>query len=290
MASSIHAAVQEMIARDEQHILDAWTKEQLSSPAMRSDLINEDQLRGQSRTFLRTLRDGMASGNIDVQSSVWAEMRNQLTDLSRQRARMGFSPSETARFVFSLKQGLFASLGSAFANKPAEMADAMWQVTTLLDNLGLFTTEAYQATREDVIKRQQQEMMELSTPVVQLWEGVLALPLIGTLDSTRTQTVMEALLQRIVDTGSELAILDITGVPLVDTLTAQHILKTVTATRLMGAECIISGVRPQIAQTIVHLGVDLGDVVTKSTLASALQYAFQRRRLVVKKLGDTAAK
>ena len=234
MASSISVAVQELIARDEQSILDNWMKEQLSASTMRSDLINDDQLRGQSRSFLRALREGLVSGNADINHNAWSDMRAQLTELTRQRARMGFSPSETARFVFSLKQGLFGSLRSAFADRPKDLAEAMWQTTTLLDNLGLFTTEAYQATREDVIKRQQQEMMELSTPVVQLWEGVLALPLIGTLDSTRTQTVMEALLQRIVETSSELAILDITGVPVVDTLTAQHILKTVTATRLMG--------------------------------------------------------
>lgn len=282
MASEILARVNELIARDEAKILEAWLTEQNASLTMRGDLITDDQLRAQSRAFLRGLRDGMQGSNVDIGSPAWGEMRSLLADLSRQRARMGFSPSDTARFVFSLKQPLFGTLRDAFTDVAA-LADALWQTTVLLDNLGLFTTETHLQAREEVIQRQQHEMFELSTPVVQLWEGVLALPLIGTLDSSRTQTVMEALLQRIVDTSSELAILDITGVPMVDTLTAQHILKTVTATRLMGAECIISGVRPQIAQTIVHLGVDLGDVVTKATLASALQYAFERRNLVVKK-------
>ena len=283
MASDLFHRLTSLIQRDEAKILESWLREQQAASTMRGDLITDDQLRAQSRTFLQSLREGMQGGDGDLSSPSWGEMRSFLSDLSRQRARMGFAPSETARFVFSLKQPLFETARTAFTDNAAALADALWQVTTLLDNLGLLTTEAHMQAREEVIQRQQNEMLELSTPVVQLWDGVLALPLIGTLDSARTQTVMEALLQRIVDTSSEMAILDITGVPMVDTLTAQHILKTVTATRLMGAECIISGVRPQIAQTIVHLGVDLGDVVTKATLASALQYAFQKRNLVVKK-------
>lgn len=288
MATDTLKRVNDLVARDEAKILESWLREQKAAVTMRGDLITDEQLLTQSRVFLRGLRDGMQGSNIDINTPAWGEMRSLLSDLSRQRARMGFSPSETARFVFSLKQPLFETLRGSYANDAEGLGDALWQTTSLLDNLGLFTTESHLQAREEVIQRQQNEMLELSTPVVQLWDGVLALPLIGTLDSTRTQTVMEALLQRIVDTGSELAILDITGVPMVDTLTAQHILKTVTATRLMGAECIISGVRPQIAQTIVHLGVDLGDVVTKATLASALQYAFQRRNLVVKKSSSAA--
>jgi rsbT co-antagonist protein RsbR len=204
-----------------------------------------------------------------------------LEDISRSRAEQGFSPSETATFVFSLKEPLQDLMQRDFGNDANTLASAMRSANQLLDRLGLYTTEVYQRGREQVIVRQQQELMELSTPVVTLWHGVLALPVIGTLDSARTQVVMESLLQRIVDTGTSIAIIDITGVPTVDTLTAQHLLKTVAAARLMGADCIISGIRPQIAQTIVHLGVELGSVVTKATLADAFAVALQRVGLAV---------
>ena len=193
-----------------------------------------------------------------------------------------FTPTETATFVFSLKQPLFALLRRELADDPERVTSETWRISTLLDQLGLYTTEAYQQTREEVIVRQQQELLELSTPVVQLWDRILALPLVGTLDSSRTQVVMESLLERIVSSGSEIAIIDITGVPTVDTLVAQHLLKTIAATRLMGADCIISGIRPQIAQTIVHLGVDLGAVVTKATLADAFAMALARLGLDVR--------
>ena len=207
-----------------------------------------------------------------------------LANLSRSRGLQGFSPSETASFVFSLKKPLFARLRREFSKDAGALAEETWAATELLDKLGLYTTEVYQKSREEVIARQQQEMLELSTPVVKLWDGILALPMIGTLDSARTQVVMETLLQRIVETGSSIAIIDITGVPTVDTLTAQHLLKTVTAARLMGAECIISGIRPQIAQTIVHLGVDLGDVTTKATLADAFAIALERTGRAVRRV------
>jgi rsbT co-antagonist protein RsbR len=207
-----------------------------------------------------------------------------LDDFSVSRAQQGFSPSETAMFIFSLKQPIFDRLqGGAGGN--AASARQSWETGVLLDRLGLYTTEVFQRGREQVIIRQQQELMELSTPVVTLWEGVLALPLIGTLDSARTQVVMESLLQRIVDSGASIAIIDITGVPTVDTLTAQHLLKTVAAARLMGADAIISGIRPQIAQTIVHLGVELGTVITKATLADAFSVALKRLGLAVQKAG-----
>ena len=195
-------------------------------------------------------------------------MRSSPTSPDR-GARDGFTPSETATFVFSLKRPLFERCGRSSAATPRRWPNEIGTGIVLLDQLGLYTTEVYQKGREEIIARQQQEMLELSTPVVELWDGILALPLIGTLDSARTQVVMESLLQRIVDTGAEIAIIDITGVPTVDTLVAQHLLKTVAAARLMGADCIISGIRPQIAQTIVHLGVDLTDVITKATLADA---------------------
>jgi rsbT co-antagonist protein RsbR len=206
----------------------------------------------------------------------WDSVRDFLNNVSRSRAKQGYTPSETAVFVFSLKQPLFARLRTSLGNDAGQLADELWVATAMIDRLGLYTTEMYQKGREEVIARQQQELMELSTPVVKLWDNVLALPLIGTLDSERTQVVMETLLQRIVETGAMIAIIDITGVSTVDTLVAQHLMKTIAAARLMGADCIISGIRPQIAQTIVHLGVDLTDVVTKASLADAFLVALQR--------------
>jgi rsbT co-antagonist protein RsbR len=199
-----------------------------------------------------------------------------LADFSRSRGLRGFTPSETATFVFSFKQPLFSALRRSSEQNPVELVENMWVTNLLLDKLGLYTTEVYQKSREEVIRRQQAEMLELSTPVVQLWEGIVALPLIGTLDSERTNIVMETLLQTIVETHSELAIIDITGVPTVDTLVAQHLLRTVAAARLMGADCIISGIRPQIAQTMVHLQIDLSTVTTKATMAEALRFALKR--------------
>jgi rsbT co-antagonist protein RsbR len=215
-------------------------------------------------------------------------VRDILQRVSFTRAQQGFTPSETATFVLSLKKPLFEALRAAAGGDANFLAAETWNATELLDRLALFTTEIYMKAREELIARQSQDMLELSTPVVKLWDGVLALPMIGTLDSSRTQIVMENLLQRIVETGADVAILDITGVPTVDTLTAQHLIKTVTAARLMGAECIISGIRPQIAQTIVHLGVDLGDIVTKATLADAFKLALSRRGMVLAKGRDTA--
>ena len=202
-------------------------------------------------------------------------MRSFLDHFSGERARSGFSAEQTASFVFSFKAAVFRLLRDNSKDAAAIVAQIVaW--TELIDALGLHTVTSFQKSREDVIKRQQSDLLELSTPVIKLWEGVLALPMIGTLDSARTQIVMETLLSRIVETGSQIAILDITGVPTVDTLVAQHLMKTVTAIRLMGAECIISGIRPQIAQTIVHLGVDLGNITTKANLADALALAMRR--------------
>jgi rsbT co-antagonist protein RsbR len=220
-------------------------------------------------------------GAANLESGSWEETKSFLGDLSRSRATQGFSPTETATFVFSLKQPLFDRLRSEVGSDAQTLVEEVCTATEVLDKLGLYTTEMYQKGREQVILRQQQEMLELSTPVTRLWDGVLAVPLIGTLDSARTQVVMESLLSTIVETGASIAIVDITGVPTVDTLVAQHLLKTVAAARLMGAECIISGIRPQIAQTIVHLGVNLGDVITKATLAEAFKVALARRGLMV---------
>jgi len=242
------------------------------------------ELESQTREFWRLFQAALStSGTGGVGGSEWQEIRQFLEQLSRERALKGFSSSETASFLFSLKRPLFELIQNNFADDARALGDQLWLVSELVDDLGLHSVKAYQKTREEVIQRQQEEMLELSTPVVKLWDGVLALPMIGTLDSQRTQVVMESLLQRIVDTGSEIAIIDITGVPTVDTLVAQHLLKTVTAIRLMGADAIISGVRPQIAQTIVHLGLDLQGIVTKANLADALALALKRTGLTVAK-------
>jgi rsbT co-antagonist protein RsbR len=263
-------------------ILAAWTKEQASG-TKRSTAADED-LRARCSELLSAMRRALStSGADDVQGPAWAPVRDVLQRVSFTRAQQGFTPSETATFVLSLKRPLFDALRAAAGSDTETFAADIWVATELLDRLALFTTEIYMKTREELIARQSQDMLELSTPVVKLWDGVLALPMIGTLDSSRTQVVMESLLQRIVETGADVAILDITGVPTVDTLTAQHLIKTVTAARLMGAECIISGIRPQIAQTIVHLGVDLGDIVTKATLADAFRLALARTGMTLVK-------
>jgi len=229
-----------------------------------------------SRDFLNVLKSATRHGGADINGNEWTPVRDFLSDLSTGQAKNGASPTETATFVFSLKQPVFTALREEHGKDPAALGDAIWEATELLDKLGLLTAEAHQKTREDVISRQQQEMLELSTPVVRLWDNILALPLIGTLDSARTQVVMQNLLEAIVQTRSDFAIIDITGVPVVDTLVAQHLLKTVAAARLMGADCLISGIRPQIAQTIIHLGVDLANVTTKATLADAFAVALKR--------------
>jgi rsbT co-antagonist protein RsbR len=263
-----------LLRKDDKGLLTEWVKLQLEATSSRSDLIKESELREQSRQFLSVLQSALQNGSVDPMSSDWEPVRGFLSNISRSRALQGFTPGETALFVFSLKRPLFNQMRSEL--KGDELAEAIWSASELFDRLGLHTTELYQHAREEVIQRQQKELLELSTPVVQLWEDVLALPLVGTLDSSRTQVVMETLLQKVVETGAEIAIIDITGVPTVDTLVAQHLIKTVAATRLMGADCIISGIRPQIAQTIVHLGVNLGEVITKATLADALAIALAR--------------
>lgn len=276
MAEPLKTRIPEILRQYEQELLSDWLQEQAKAISRQKMLMKEPELREQCTRFLRLLREAAQTGHIDdIDGPEWAGVRDQLDDISRSRSGQGMSPAETAMFIFSFKKPLFSRLRREITGVEA-LGSEVWIATELLDKLGLYTLEIYQKTREQIITRQQHEMMELSTPVVKLWEGVLALPLIGTLDSARTQIVMEALLQRLVETGSNIAIIDITGVPTVDTLVAQHLLKTVTAARLMGAECIISGIRPQIAQTIVHLGVALGNVTTKATLADAFQVALQR--------------
>ncbi len=271
------------LIREHQSTLIAQWRDNLNAAGQNDDSrIGARDLDIQVNEFWQLLLPALSAADAaNLHGGEWQGIRHFLEDLLRDRAIKGFSSSETATFIFSLKRPLFQLLQQHHSGDPQSLGEQLWSISELLDVLGLHTVKAFQRTREEVIQRQQEEMLELSTPVVKLWDGVLALPMIGTLDSQRTQVVMESLLQRIVDTGSEIAIIDITGVPTVDTLVAQHLLKTVTAIRLMGADAIISGVRPQIAQTIVHLGLDLQGIVTKANLADALALALKRNGVTV---------
>jgi len=284
-----YSRLADILARNEASLVTSWITEQ-SQAISKQGVLNQDELKAQCSEFLRTLVSALQSADTNsVDSATFDSLRDFVASISRSRALQGFSPRETALFIFSLKKPLFSALQTELGVTPDVLAQEVLASSVLLDDLGLYSTEIFQKTREEVISRQNQDLLELSTPVVKLWDGVLGLPLIGTLDSERTQVVMESLLQKIVETSADVAIIDITGVPTVDTLVAQHLLKTVTAARLMGAECIISGIRPQIAQTIVHLGVNLGDVITKASLAEAFKIAIARVGLVVVKKAQPKA-
>lgn len=284
MATKAQSGLPKLLEKHQDRILSDWAKVQRDS--LKAGQVEDAELAALGQRFVAGLRDGAERGQFDdVMGQEWAGARGVLEEVSRDRARKGFTPVEAAMFVFSLKGPLFDLLRRE-TKETDRLAEETWNATLLLDKLGLYTTEVYQKAREQVIARQQEELLELSTPVVSLWKGILALPLIGTLDSARTQVVMENLLQEIVRTGAEIAIIDITGVPTVDTLVAQHLLKTVSAARLMGADCIISGIRPQIAQTLVHLGVEL-NVISKANLADAFALALRRTG---RQVTDRAAK
>ncbi len=270
------ASLSLLIEANQSELLADWLKQLKGAGAYGAGRIKDAELQTQASQFLSGFGEAVkADDGQQADGAAFDRVRALLSDISRARAIDGFSPSETAIFVFSLKEPLFALIQRELASDPVAMTREVLAASKLIDDLGLYTTEVYQKTRDDVIMRQQQEIAELSTPVVELWKGILALPLIGTLDSSRTQVVMENLLQAIVDQEAEIAIIDITGVPTVDTLVAQHLLKTIAAARLMGADCIISGIRPQIAQTMVHLGVELS-VVSKASLADAFALALRR--------------
>jgi rsbT co-antagonist protein RsbR len=281
-----NSRILQVLESSQVQLLADWIKALRAAVASKSAaMISDPELQAQCQEFIQLLSAAVGHGAADTAGETWRPVREFLAGVSRSRSRQGFSPSETAMFVMSFKEPLFQNLrrtADGQGHDDAKLFAEVWDFLRALDQLSLYTTEIHQQAREELIRRQGEEMLELSTPVIQLWDGILAMPLIGTLDSARTQIVMEALLQQIVATRSPIAILDITGVPTVDTLTAQHLLKTVAATRLMGAECIISGIRPQIAQTIVHLGVSLGDIVTKASLADAF-------RVALKKLGHSIA-
>lgn len=266
-------------------------KNQLSDEGLREDLISNEELRGQSEELVSALVSNLSADNMtDLDSDEWSPVIEILGGIAITRARQGFSPRETGNFVFSLKDAILETLQKETTNDSQTLFSEMLKINRIMDNLSVVTFETFIKGREEVILRQTDEISEISTPVIRVWNGILALPIIGTLDSARTQVVMENLLQEIVETGSSIAILDISGVPAVDSLVAQHLIKTVSATRLMGAECIISGIRPEIAQTVVHLGIDLSSIITKATLASALAHAFKVMRLEVKRTAGTTQK
>lgn len=272
------------LQKRKKQILDLWMQNQLSDEGLREDLMSNDELRAQSEELLDEVIKIISGKDFsDMNSGQYDTVYELLAGISISRARQGFSPRETGLFVFSLKDALLQSLQQILSDDPAQLYTISMQVGKMMDNLGIITFETFIKGREEVILRQTDEIAEISTPVIRVWDGILALPIIGTLDSARTQVVMENLLQEIVDTSSGIAILDISGVPAVDSLVAQHLIKTVSATRLMGAECVISGIRPEIAQTIVHMGIDLSGIVTKATLASALKYAFSMLQLEVRR-------
>jgi len=274
--------VLQLLAQHEQQILSDWLQEAGTASSRITDA-NRRAMRTEAEEIMGSLRGALQAGGDpeNLQQPAWAALRQTLEGLSRSRAAQGQSAGDTSVFVLALKRPLFKLIQKDAGSNAQQMMASVWTVTTLVDKMAQWTVSTYQQTREEIIKRQQQDLLELSTPVIKLFEGVLAVPMIGTLDSSRTQVVMETLLERIVATGSRLAIIDITGVPTVDTLVAQHLLKTVAAIRLMGAECIISGIRPQIAQTIVHLGIDLQGIASKSSLADALALAMEQQGYVV---------
>jgi len=270
-----------VLRADEEKIVQEW----LAASGTDASRDGFGQTQAEARKLLGLLRTAIEedADTASLNGQAWDGMRAALADLSRVRAEKGQSAGDTSAFVLALKGPLFSALDKQAGGSEKALMGSLTSLSNDVDRMAQWTVTTYQRAREDIIIRQQQELLELSTPVIKLWEGVLAVPMIGTLDSNRTQLVMETLLQRIVETESTLAIIDITGVPTVDTLVAQHLLKTVTAIRLMGADCIISGIRPQIAQTIVHLGIDLQGVTTRATLADALSLALKRTGYVVTK-------
>ena len=273
------------LQKNRKALLETWINNQLENSALREDLISNDELRNESEELFNIFLSNLNESNIsDPQSQDFESVYEMLGGISISRARRGFSPHETGLFIKSFKDAVLGGLKTDFNKDPAGLFDYLILLGNIFDAFTTHTFQTYIKGREEVILRQTDEITEISTPVIRVWDGILALPIIGTLDSARTQTVMENLLQEIVATGSSIAILDISGVPAVDSLVAQHLIKTVSATRLMGAECIISGIRPEIAQTVVHLGIDLSNIITKASLASALKTAFTMLTLEVKKI------
>jgi len=285
MAKKEGLNISELLAKKEKEILDAWTKAQADITAFKKGLITEKQLREESARFLGILVRAVAGGNLeDITAPEYDEVNKFLANFSVSRASIGLSPSETATYIFSLKDTVLRFLQDEFGDQPAELSKAVIGFSMLMDKLGLITVETYVKAREDVIREQQKSLLEISTPVIQVWEEILVLPLIGTIDSARAKQIMENLLESIVATKSSIVIMDITGVPAVDTEVANRLLRTMQAAKLMGAECVLTGISPQISQTLVHIGVDLSGVTTRASLRDGLALAFRKLKLKVTKM------
>lgn len=273
----------QILKEKKEAILNLWITKQMAQDSY----FNAEDQKEDSEDFLDAFLGALNESNInDQDAKAFEKVHDILMGISVSRAKRGFTPRETAVYMFTFKEALLEALSQDISD-PVKLYEDSLKISKIIDNMAILTFEGYIKGREDVISRQTDEITEISTPVIRVWDGVVALPIIGTLDSARTQVVMENLLQQIVETGSTIAILDISGVPAVDSLVAQHLIKTVSATRLLGAECIISGIRPEIAQIVVHLGIDLSNIITKSTLASALQTAFNMLQLEVNKKKPT---
>lgn len=274
--TAIESTIRDLVINNETRLLQMWIEVLNASELQRTAHPGGNDLRDQCSRFLNEFANALqGGGHHDIHEPSFAGLRDLLSEVSRTDAIHGLNPSETVLFALSLKEPLFTLLNEEFGTSGERLTAAILSANRLLDKLGLYASEVYQKSRDDIIRRQSQELIELSMPVVLLWDKILATPIIGTLDSERAQSVMESLLDQIVQTGAEIAIIDITGVSTVDTLVAQHLVKTISAARLMGADCILSGIRPQIAQTIVHLGLQL-DVVSKATMADAFALALRR--------------
>ena len=285
--AAVSNTLAKLLMERENELLKSWISFQREAEEVSTELIPSEERRHESESFIRRLRQAVTeTSDGGVRGPAWRPVRDFLDEMATRRAQRGFSASETAMFLLTFKQPLFEEIRAVYSTNSEALGDELWNASAILDQLGLYVTEVYIKRKEKVIQRQQEEMLELSTPVVQLWDNILALPIIGTLDTQRTQQIMETLLERIVETEAEIAIIDISGVPMVDTVTAQHLLKTIAAARLMGAQCIVSGIRPQIAQTMVELGVEFPDVMTKSSMEGALNLAFRQLCLQVQPMAS----
>lgn len=287
MPQSATANILTVLDTDFKGIIEEWLGTQVKEGVKRSDLFSDAESRNQNRELLKAfskgVRDGVTGEDFDFDDTQWDDLRAVLTDVSRERVNRGVTPTEMATFVLALKAPLFKRLEAMQDSEHGVLIRDVMLVTRLVDAFAIYTNEIFILEREQIIDRQRQEMLELSTPVVELWDRVLTLPLIGTLDSARAQEVMENLLQTILERQAEVVIMDITGVGTVDTQVAQHLLRAAAAVRLMGAECIISGISPMIAQTMVQLGIDVGTVSTRSSIRTALSDALMTVGYVIKK-------
>jgi rsbT co-antagonist protein RsbR len=276
----LSATVQKALLEDET-LLTSWIEQQFEETS-EAGAVDRRQLEERSTEFLHLLQAASTSADdVNIEGEAWADVREAVTRMATLRAKQGVSAADIAVFVFALRRALIRCLSKVHDGRGDALLEDISDVTKMIDQLGLVAADAQYEVAANVIAQQQRDLLELSTPVIKLWQGVLAVPMIGTMDSHRALLATETLLNAVDQTGSRLAILDITGVPTVDTQVAQHLIKTAQALKLMGAECIISGISARIAQTMVQLGVDLGDIDTTASLADAIRLGFERSGLRV---------